>query len=80
MKDFVPLLQSSENHDFVKQLLDKIAVVFRVIASSAVIKQDLQDTSVFTGVDHLQQFREYVKQVFGNNDVCNEELEMIMRR
>ena len=70
---------TSDNHDFVKQLLDKIAVVSRVISSSAVIKQDLQDTSVFTGVDHLQQFREYVKQVFGNNDVCNEELEMIMR-
>ena len=70
---------TSDNHDFVKHLLDKIAVVSRVISSSAVIKQDLQDTSVFTGVDHLQQFREYVKQVFGNNDVCNEELEMIMR-
>lgn len=68
-----------ENHDFVKQLLDKVTIVSRVVSSTAVIKQDLQDTSVFNGVDHLQQFREYVKQVFGNNEVCNEELEMIMR-
>lgn len=70
---------TEENHDFVKQLLDKICVVSRVVSSSAVIKKELSDTSVFNGIDHLQQFREYVKQVFGNNDICNEELETIMR-
>lgn len=70
---------TAENHDFVKSILDKIAVCYRLVSSSAVIKQELKDTSVFNGIDHLQQFKEFIKQTYGNNPIVDEELKVIMR-
>lgn len=65
---------------YTKECLDKISVSYRVLVDSSNVKQLTTSAQAeFKGIDHLQQFKEYVKENFGDSKICNEELQEILR-